>query len=405
MIPALKPLSTDERDRENFILLTDAPPLPKGGFGNFTIAWNLLNALGRNAAVVVTHRYYRTNNRSAIRADLPLPTFLHPDFSHVVGLNQVLPLLRYLLDAAGCVAFLIRHRSLASKFSADRILALIGSEGAYLIAAWAAGHLLNRPVDIYLVDDLEASARSRGRVISAHFYHWLEKRVLPRAARVFAISQGYADHLSAKYGIDAKVLYLPLQDSPVVHIPATSDSVRRIGFSGSLNELYSDALITLGSVLHELNAEDADPPYRLSLAGLPPPESFTNQLPDASLLNQAGLLDRQQLGSWLASNRANILPYAFDPAVRTQVKTSFSSKLSEYLVSGRPIIVFGPADSSTVRHFREASLPLVCSTPEELKIALQELEHHDTPSLAESYEKLREKFHSPEAVRRHLHLT
>ncbi len=59
------------------------------------------------------------------------------------------------------------------------------------------------------------------------------------------------------------------------------------------------------------------------------------------------------------------LPMSFEPRMKHMVSTSIPSKISEYLASGVPILVHGPAYCSAVRYCRESECGLVVDQPDD----------------------------------------
>jgi hypothetical protein len=80
------------------------------------------------------------------------------------------------------------------------------------------------------------------------------------------------------------------------------------------------------------------------------------------------------------------------------VSTSFSAKFNDAIISGRPILVYGPEYASLPAYFRAEGLPLCVTEKGGLNNVFSEIEAHDGPDLISQYHDLVLRNHSPEAL-------
>jgi hypothetical protein len=66
-----------------------------------------------------------------------------------------------------------------------------------------------------------------------------------------------------------------------------------------------------------------------------------------------GWLSQSELAGELSRADILFLPYSFSTTSREAVKAAFPSKAADYLAAGKPIVVFGPKNSSLVRYASE----------------------------------------------------
>jgi len=264
---------------------------------------------------------------------------------------------------------------------------------------------LGLPVEIYLVDDFESWQRLHGKTTLVPLLRLLEGTTLRRLDRVWAISPGYVRHLGQKYGARAEWLPVTVRGTTVELIPyrRREPDIRSFIFMGAINALYRDALFAFAQALADLNRsgalgyqcrldiytysswEQCDPIWK----DVPHIHLHCRE-PDA--VRHAALRD-----AW-----AIILAFAFEEKSRLMVQTSFSTKFTESLTCGRPVIFFGPEDSAVVAHARAEKFPLVATSRETLPAVLHEIEREDTPDLISRYAETLRQFHSPQALRGHL---
>ena len=379
-----------------YAFLTDAAPADEGGHGCHVLAREWLAAMGDAAVLVVTHP-----PPWKVLARLMTHNGGRPVCSYRVAPRRLyarLPLLTLVLLAC-------QLRRLARQVDASgatRLFALCGADFWYLASVWMIQKAVRRPMDLYLVDDLEASAQIQGRLSPRWFVRALEAHVLRRASRVYVISRGFAAHLNEKYSVSAQWLPISITDTPApYHAHVSADpNIRTLVFAGAVNNLYASALKELLAQIQAWNL--GRPPFRvrLQILSYTPVEEVHHWIGAAADLEVRVGLGAADLRRHLREGWAIFLPYSFEESERLMVSTSFSTKVTEALTSGRPILVYGPSYSSVPAYFLAEGLPLCFTSKIDLKRVFREIAAHDDPSLTERYAALVQRYHSPEAIRR-----
>ena len=224
-----------------YCFITDIPPLREGASGNHGIAANLLDIIGEDCKLVVSHRSRRSVSRAKIYKASLQPVHLYPD-SAPVGLKRFAPGIAEIIDVFG--AWMDRRRvlrQLALQYRTNRLFALVANNGWFLLSLRILMRELNIPLDVYLVDDLEASAVAWRHQILRRVIPSVEKDFLRHAERVFTISEGVnAEHLHRKYGQSAEWLPTPMNIESFTYHPykPSVPDVRRIVFVGGISDLY-----------------------------------------------------------------------------------------------------------------------------------------------------------------------
>jgi hypothetical protein len=257
------------------------------------------------------------------------------------------------------------------------------------------------PLDIYLVDDLEESARLASQPMAARLARWLEPRVLKQASRVFTISPGYAEHLAAKYGVHAEWLPVSVTTRHIEHRPyqPKQPDVRPIVFIGAVNDLYVGAIRDLLQIIEEWNVAPHQFALRLVLLTYTTQEYIRAELGDSKWIEATFVSTPEELHRRLQESWAIFIPYSFSAAVKVLVSTSFPTKLVDCLPAGRPVVVYGPSYASVPRYFKEHRLQVCCNSAQELKTRLKNLVQYDTKEVILEYEMVLDRFHSPEHLR------
>lgn len=379
------------------------PPLKDQAYASHGVARNFIEILGPRSPAVLTTKSRRSVNleeTKEICAGLPL--WIHPSASSL-GLRRFSSTLAGIIDAFIFFLWLPVLSGRLEKFSIDRIFVSCGADATFLLNLWLL-QKLGWPVDIYLVDDIEDSSHKRHPTILRVIRSLLSK-VLAASSRVYAISPGFAKHLSERFNVDAEWLPLPLPSFPTLSpsVAETRADRRHIVFVGAINRLYAAPLRDLYEEIRTFN-KSAGESSKLILEII----SYSDTSPfRASLSNDEWLVVHEKLNSEklqgrLCNSLACFLPYSFDEAERLMVSTSFSCKILEYFQCGRPILVYGPDYASIPRYFHELELPLCATSRQQLREILPQIERHDTPELIGLYRSVWQRFHSPEAIRSHL---
>jgi len=291
----------------------------------------------------------------------------------------------------------------------DRLFVLIANNARF--AQLAARLSRSIPTDIYIVDDF---------VEDSHLYHVNRQAarqsletLLAASDRVFAISPVYAADLQAQYRRPCQFLPLPIPDSTLKTArPVQPKSVESneivIHHSGQVHHLYADALARFIVLLSQLS-RSTPKKFKLELWGNlsraslerslqldlreVQTDSFSIDLYNAA--SRTALIAEQQRADFL------LLVNSFLPAFEKQVRCSFSSKTSEYLVSGTPILIYAPTYSSLVAYLGQHNAACIVSAEDsdEALAALNKVfSNIGTRGVVDAALKLAHTHHSLDAV-------
>lgn len=388
-------------DAHRWIFLSDVPPCV-GATGCHFIASNFCEVFEKTSSVLVTRAFSKKLKRRNILAAVRGMRVEFWNDLTPLGLRRPFPALRTTLDN---LAFKVQVSELAgrlSQYNPTRIFALAGDNPYFLEIAVTLAHQMKLPLDMYLVDDFEASAKARGDSVALRWTQKNEAGLLRKCTRVWTISEGYAEHLWEKHSLKARFLPVPiLSENDSVTPPLVSDEhVRRIIFVGSVNHLYLDSLVGVYRALAELNAERSseDHPYRLTIFTLGDPSKLREMLGDARFLDVVVKAPDEERMRALSMAHAILLPYSFLPSEKLMVSTSFSCKTAEAMGAGRPILVYGPDYASVPRYFQKHELPLVVTSPALLREAILAIPTYDIAKTATMYADVAQRIHSPAAL-------
>lgn len=384
----------------NWVFYTDAPPLLEGGNGNNGVAVQILRSIQERLDFVITRKFRRWISRDAIQkacADTRL--ILHPDASGY-GIKKASPLAGSVLDSLIFAIWIIFSKNIRSK-EKDWFI-LCGADCWFLLHILLL-QKLGISTHIYLVDEIEASAKYQQPKWVQLWIRSTLALVLKNSTSVFAISEGFVDYLKSEFQCKARWLPLPSQNTPVAPsiLPSGKNSTRNIVFLGGLNHLYLSALKDLYEEISEFNAKSTTGlPWKLEVLSYCSPDVLLSLLSDQKHLIFHQNLSNQKCIELMSKASACFLPYSFLESERIMVTTSFSCKILEYLASGSPILVYGPDYASITRYFIKENLPVCTTNRVELRQALHKLDAVRNSNYLAKYQTVWEKYHSPSSFRK-----
>ncbi len=221
-------------------------------------------------------------------------------------------------------------------------------------------------------------------------------KLVKSSDRLYSISPVFAQDIKEEYHRECGVLPIPipqtnfneelkhraqLQSQKVVDTNAEIT----LHHAGQIHHLYADALAEMIPVLNRI-AESRNVRITLELWGNLNPAQTAKTL-NITLNNEKQtendyfnikLCGEAPMSQLLESQKQSdflMLFNSFIPSLTKQIRCSLSSKLLEYLLSGVPILLYGPRYSSLVEHLAKHNAAHIISTndPEEAARQLEKI--------------------------------
>lgn len=212
----------------------------------------------------------------------------------------------------------------------------------FFLGAFHAARELNIPFYTYMHDLWEENATGPRHEYSRNLARQWERRVLMESKRVFCITDSQGEYYKEKYGIPSyEVLPHAVAHSAIGSLPTgigPAGKDRTVLFVGMVSrQMNEDALKVLAKATELLPAD-----VKFRMATTATPETLA-QLGVVSSRLVAGRVPKSEIQQ--VQRDANILlaPLSFKNGSDSEVRTVFSTKLLEYMSSGRPILVFAPS--------------------------------------------------------------
>ena len=250
-------------------------------------------------------------------------------------------------------------------------------DGVYLVAAFLAAQQLRLPFYAHM-HDLWLENTQRGTAQARLAALW-EARILCRATRVFCMTEAMQKHYEKKYGIQPDLLPHCITDrdldfAPTALRPPQCKRPTALFVGAVSNPMNLDALKVLAEA-SKLLPQD----YVLSFCTSLSREDLASLGIRSSRL-QVQYVSRQEVQSLQREVDVLVAPLSHKNGSLDEVRTVFSTKLLEYLIAGRPIVVFAPPDSYHATSAQKEGWGYVVTedSPQALATAIQQVAMNTT---------------------------
>jgi glycosyltransferase involved in cell wall biosynthesis len=250
-------------------------------------------------------------------------------------------------------------------------------DGVHLVAAFLAAQQLQLPFyahmhDLWLENTQKGTAQARLAAL------W-EPCILRHATRVLCMTEAMQEHYEKQYGIQPELLPHCIADRDLDSAPTALRPPQRqrptVLFVGAVSDhMNLDALKVLAGA-SELLPQD----YTLLFCTSSSREDLVSLGIRSSRLH-VQYVSRQEVQCLQGEVDVLVAPLSHKNGSADEVRTVFSTKLLEYLIAGRPIVVFAPPDSyhATSAQKGEWGYVVTEDSPQALAAAIQQVATNTT---------------------------
>lgn len=229
----------------------------------------------------------------------------------------------------------------------------------FFIAAFEVAQEMNIPFFAHMHDLWQENYPEKyyARVLADKY----EKTILTKATLVLCMTTTQQLHYKQKYGIDSALLphSIPSDKLKAVEAKISTASLpkKTILFAGAVSSVMNqDALREISNHLTQLPFD-----YEFLFCSNAQKEFLEAEGYDTSKINLKWV-SKSELETLLSSADILLAPLSFKNCSADEVRTVFSTKLLEYLIAGKPILVYGPSDCFHVTSARENGWGFVVDT-------------------------------------------
>lgn len=291
-----------------------------------------------------------------------------------------------------------------SAFTPEVIFLCAGGDVFQHTIAKTLAARLNIPIIVFITDDY---VLPRFSLSPAYWLRllWIRSKFIPinkSAADVFSICEEMARVYQTSFGFPSQVAANTVQVSlnPPVYKPI--DLPIRLVYTGSVHSNRWKSLVLLGRSLDSLSSQGIECTLDIYTA-TPPSLSIIRKLSTPKHSTYRGALDND--GVKRAQRESDILVHveSFDAKSRHYVRLSLSTKIPEYLATGKCIFAIGPAELASIKYLLQTQSGTVVTTAKEADIiaALHGVLKHpeEVRAFGERAWQTARNFHQPEHIR------
>jgi hypothetical protein len=212
-------------------------------------------------------------------------------------------------------------------------------------AAAAYAERAKLPLHLVVHDDwpnVEARLVLERRLIDQRLRYWY-----PKAASRLCVSPYMAEAYCRRYGAAADVLYpscasdVPIAAEPPVTLRGACDPFT-VAFAGTILLDYPQALSRMATALRQIGG-------RLIVYGPKPNGSADSMLEQSNIEMRGQVSSPEMIRKCRAEAHTMFVPMSFGEQDRSNMETSFPSKLADSTAVGIPVVIHGPEYCSAVR--------------------------------------------------------
>jgi hypothetical protein len=225
----------------------------------------------------------------------------------------------------------------------------VSDNGPSFIAAYLISKKTGVPYSIFLFDVYKGNCFSapRRRVAAV-----MEKYIIKNAVNIFVAGEGIGGHYEKLYGKKCVIIHNSCDIPECAPISKKAADPMKIVYTGAYYWAQQDSIER----------------FKNAVAKMPRTEFDLYSYDTA--LGQGGVSQEESLRIQREEADALLLPLSFDAgAHRDVVETAPTGKISEYLVSGVPIIVHAPAYAWISKYIRKNKAGIVVDDKSEASIA------------------------------------
>ncbi len=267
--------------------------------------------------------------------------------------------------------------------------------------------VLGKPTVVYFMDDWPAAEARRWLTGDVRRH---TRAILGDAEAWVMISAELRDRMAQKYRVPCKptlVAHNPVDlrgDEPPAPMPRRVGRFR-VAYAGSVQTMHLDGLLAVAEAIHRLRVAGHDIELVLHTA-----RWFERHYSEHWTrwgVVMGGLVPYEDLFQVLRGADLLLVTLSFKPELAHMAMYSLLTKITDYMATGVPLLVCGPAGSASVNFVNRWGCGLACDTDDVGRISDLFRDQLDRPQrnaelAARAYQVLRSEF-STQPVQRRLH--
>ena len=255
-----------------------------------------------------------------------------------------------------------------------------------------------KPAAIFLMDDVY-TYDSCGSLSQKIYKYWLRKhvrRVVKSCKKVFVISPKMKREYDELFAINSTILtkgITPIQNYsiPEVHKPI------RLVYLGQIMYGRLDTLVQLVNALQEVNKDAIKVVFSIYTNNEIPRET-RDKWQSLSFVHVEKPVPYSEVPNVISQNDILLFVESFQKEQKSVARLSFSTKITDYLASGKCIMGIGPSDIAPIEYLREEDAAIIVSDMSEITGVLNRLSEEVVRNYARKSYELGKKNHNKDFV-------
>lgn len=235
---------------------------------------------------------------------------------------------------------------------------------AFRLVNWIS-HTLSIPIIMEVTDDYVSPKRTIDIFWWGHYF-WLKRwftMTVKKACKVIAIGDLMAEEYRHRFGGEYDVLMNSVSIDKIdssCYAHRDNGAVKFI-YAGSLHLNRWKTISVIGQCLKELSAEGYNTQFDI-FTNVQPSSTEQKAITIPPVMRYGGSLNQEELKNTL--NKSDILVHveAFDRKSRATTRLSVSTKIPEYMITGRCIFAVGPKEVASIQYLQQNNIAEVCTS-------------------------------------------
>ena len=243
---------------------------------------------------------------------------------------------------------------------------------------------VGKPYCVFEMDDVYSYKHSGGNLVKYIYRFFLRKNVkklVNGASQLFVISPKMKKEYDAIFGTDSIVLTKGIDFSSVSHHPYAAHQPVQMVYMGKIIYDRFSSLELIGRALDEINQDVKHIILNIytnnSIEGIRKEKLIKN----GNIVFHAPVPYSEVKGV-IENNDVVLFVESLNDKFKDTARLSFSTKITDYLASGKCIFAVGPDDIAPMEYFKENDAALVAHGYDEIRTKLMELLK---PGMIEAY--------------------
>ncbi len=234
---------------------------------------------------------------------------------------------------------------------------------------------VNKPAAFYFMDDIYTYESVKGSGILNNIYRFFlrkaVKRVVNHCQEFFVVSPKMKKEYDAIFNINSKILTKGINFSTLEFKPKAPNRPLKIVYLGQViyGRVYS--LMAMANTLKKVNEHGVKAELFIYTGNFLSKEML-DQL-EHSTSHIMPLVPYEQVQQIMADADVVVFAESLNEKYKNVARLSFSTKITDYLSSGKCIFAIGPHDSAPIEYLKDDDVAVVASDKEEIGKKLTDL--------------------------------